>query len=160
MNLGKRLFLGVCISVSSIGAIVAQTERQVVQPQQEKQETKVTDAELKAFADVYQKVQQQNQKAQQQMKSTIKEKGLTVERYQKISKAQNNPNSETEVTEKEQAQLKELKEAFKKMQMTFQQKAAQMIEKSDLGMERYKEIYQKVQRDKTLQERFGKMMNG
>ncbi len=160
MNLGKRLFLGVCISISSVGAIVAQTERQVVQPQQEKQETKVTDAELKAFADVYQKVQQQNQKAQQQMQSTIKEKGLTVERYQKISKAQNNPNSETEVTEKEQAQLKELKEEFKKMQMTFQQKAAQMIEKSDLGMERYKEIYQKVQRDKTLQERFGKMMNG
>lgn len=161
MKFTKQLIAGLCMSLLSVGIIGAQTERQVVQPQQESQEsTEVTDAELKKFAGVYQKVQKQNQKAQQKMKSTIQEKGLTVERYQKISKAQNNPNAETEVTEEEQTKLKELTEEFKKMQMAFQQRAGKMIEESDLSRKRYQEIYQKVQRDKALQERFGEMMNG
>ncbi|MGM0478758.1 MAG: DUF4168 domain-containing protein [Bacteroidota bacterium] len=161
MKFTKQLIAGLCMSLLSVGIIGAQTERQVVQPQQESQEsTEVTDAELKEFASVYQKVQKQNQKAQKKMKSKIQEEGLTVERYQKISKAQNNPNAETEVSEEEKAKLKSLNDKFEKMQMEMEEKAGKMIEESDLSMKRYQEIYQKVQQDKALQERFGEMMNG
>ena len=114
------------------------------------QEAKVTDAQIDAFASIYQYIQTENMKAQQDYVTIIEEEGLTTERFNEIHTASLDPNSQSdatpEETKKHQAALAKIESKNEDVQKLFVAK----IEESGMSVEQYQELNQKIQTDPEL----------
>ena len=117
------------------------------------QENKISDNELKKFADAYMNVQIQNQEAQQEMITIIQDEGLKVERFSDIEQATMDPNHKTDATEAEMKMHANATAKIEKMQPELEKKAIKEIESNGLTFERFKEIATVIQQDQGLQEK-------
>lgn len=122
--------------------------------------TSVSDQDLETFVVIYKEVQTENQKVQQKMVGTIEEEGMDVNRYNEINQASANPNAEVDATDEEMEMYEEVTKKVENIQTTFQQKVKTLIEEEGMSLKRYQEVYAALQKDKSLQEKFGKLMNG
>ena len=121
-------------------------------------QSKVTDAELGKFAEAFQVVQMENQKAQQKMAKVISDNGMEVERFSAIQQASANPNQEVDATDKEMKAHDAIMAEIKKMQPAIEAKMEKAVADSGITIERYQAIGTALQQDKSLQQRFQKMM--
>lgn len=113
----------------------------------------ITDDQFDKFATAFQTVQEANNKAQMQMVTVIEDEGLTAERFNTIHQATLDPNQESDATAKEK---KQHQAALAKLEAKNEELQAQMEEKikaSGLTMEKYQEIFQKVQTDPEMQQK-------
>tara|TARA_R100000951_G_scaffold113176_1_gene114689 strand:+ start:171 stop:623 length:453 start_codon:yes stop_codon:yes gene_type:complete len=121
----------------------------------------VSDEDLEAFVVIYKEVQTENKKIQQKMAGTIQAEGMEIKRFNEINQANANPNKEVEATTEEMEAYNKVTKKVKKMRTDFQQKVKEMInEAEDMTLEKYQEIYAELQKDKSLQKKFGELMNG
>jgi len=143
-----------CGATATIGQETLQT-----MPQQE-QGTEVTDQELEKFATVYLEVQTESEKMQGEAVEVIEKEGMGVERFNELANAQNDPSQEVEAEEEELEKITVIGTKIQKIQTDFQERVAGMIEKQGLTIQRYQEVYQAIQQDQNLQQRFGELING
>lgn len=142
------------------GATTAISQEGVqVMPQQE-QSVDVSDQELEKFANVYIEVQSESQKMQGEAVEVIEKGGMDVERFNELANAQNNPNQEVEAKEEELEKVNVIGTKIQKIQMDFQERVSGMIEKEGLTVQRYQEVYQAIQQDQDLQQKFGELIKG
>ncbi len=114
---------------------------------------KVTDAELDQFATVFQQMRMMNQEVQQKMAQTVAEENMDIQRFNEIHKAQLDPAKEVKTSEEEQEKYEEIVAEIEDVQLDFQEKMEEAIQKSGLSIERYQQIATRLQTDAELQER-------
>jgi len=120
----------------------------------------VSDEDLETFVVIYKEVQTENQKVQQKMVGTIQEEGMDVNRYNEINQANADPNVEVDATEEELDAFDKVTKKVEKIQKDFQTEVKEMIESEGMTLQEYQEVYAALQKDKSLQEKFGELMNG
>lgn len=114
---------------------------------------KVTDAELDQFATVFQQMRMMNQEVQQKMAQTVAEEEMDIQRFNEIHKAQLDPAKEVKTSEQEQEKYEEIISEIEEVQLDFQKKMENAIQKSGLTIEKYQQIATRLQTDAELQER-------
>ncbi|RFC53495.1 DUF4168 domain-containing protein [Brumimicrobium aurantiacum] len=152
------LILAIALSTGATTALSQNTGTPMPQPQQ--QTTTVSDSELEKFATIYVDVQEKSQEMQQNAAKIIQEEGMELERFNELAQANKNPNKEADATEKESKQLTKINTKIQKIQTEFQAKVAEMIQEEGLTVKRYQEVFAALQQDKSLQEKFGAMIQG
>lgn len=114
----------------------------------------VSDAQFKKFAVAFEAVQKDNNKAQLEMVEMIEAEGLTAQRFNEIHMASLNANQESDASasekKKHQAILGKLEERNVVLQAAMESK----IKEAGLTVEEYQQIFQKIQSDPAMQERF------
>lgn len=125
---------------------------------QEVQTTAVSNEELKQFANVYVEVQNESQLMQNKAVQLIEEEGMQVERFNELANAQNNPNQSVEPKEGEVEKLKSISTEIQKVQLDFQEKVGEIIQREGLTMQRYQEVYQAIQQDQSLQQKLSTLI--
>lgn len=138
-------------------AVFAQTQQV---PQQQQEQTKVTDAELTKFVKALQGIQVVTQQAQQQMMQVVKEEGMEIPRFNEIHEATINPEVEVEATTEEIATHKEIIGQLETMQASIQQQMEKLIKDQGLSLEKYEQIAMRLQSDTELQQRIQQMIQG
>ncbi len=164
--INKKKIAAFALSLFFVGASVS-AFAQVPQNQpaqnptlnQQQEKTKVSDEELKQFATVYPKVQEESQKAQQKMVGVIEKDGMKLERFNEIQTA-TMQNQKTDATEDEMKTYKKITGELDKLQPEIQKKMQSLITSSGLSVERFQAIAVAIQSDQNLQSRFQEMMNG
>ncbi|WP_339696841.1 DUF4168 domain-containing protein [uncultured Marixanthomonas sp.] len=141
--------------VTLLGGLSFAQAQDTMQPQPQ---SKVTDAELGKFAKAFQVVQMENQKAQQKMATVISDNGMEVERFSTIQQATANPNQDVDATDAEMKKHGAIMAEIKKMQPAIEAKMEKAVADSGITIERYQAIGTALQQDKSLQQRFQKMM--
>lgn len=142
------------------GATTAMSQEEMqVMPQQE-QTSDVSDQELEKFANVYIEVQSESQKMQSEAVEVIEKEGMDIERFNELANAQNDPNQEIEADEQELEKVNVIGTKIQKIQTDFQERVAGMIQKEGLTIQRYQEVYQAIQQDQNLQQKFGALIKG
>ncbi len=114
----------------------------------------VKDSELEEFADVYQQLMERNREVQQELIGMIEDEGLSVEKYQKMREADMNPDAEVEdISDADKQKKEKIDGKIKEMEPKIQKEQEEMIKKSPLGSDRYKEIAMALQNDQNLQQK-------
>ena len=106
----KKVISTIGIFLFTAFAVTAQTEE------------KVTDAQLKKFADAYMSVQKSNQAIQQEMVSAIENEGLSPERFNEIYEANMDPEKDAKATDEEMEQQKAAMTKIQEIQQSSQEK--------------------------------------
>lgn len=123
--------------------------------------SKVSDDDLETFVVIYKEVQTENKRVQQKMAGTIQGEGMEIKRYNEINQASANPNKEVEASTEEMEAYNKVTKKVNEIRTEFQQKVKGIIEEAeDMTLEKYQEIYAELQKDKSLQKKFGELMNG
>lgn len=136
-----------------------QQQQQQMQQQPEQQDIDVEDEELEQFADIYQDVMQKNQEAQEEMVEAIKKEGLSVEDYQKMREADNNPEADDQdVSDEDLAKKENIDNKIQEMEPKLQEEQTNIIEDSDLSVDRYQEIAMALRSDQDLQQKLQKIL--
>lgn len=131
-----------------------QPPQQAQQGQDQGQDVDVDDDELEQFANVFQDVQKINQDAQDKMIKKIEDQGLDVERYQELRSADSNPDSDVDASDEELEKKEKIDDAIEDMEPKLQKEQTDIIEKSDMDMDRYQEIAMALRSDQDLQQKF------
>jgi len=139
--------------VTLLGGLSLAQAQNTVQAQ-----SKISDAELGKFAKAFQVIQMENQQAQQKMAAVISDNGMEVERFSTIQQAAANPNQEVDATDAEMKKHDMIMAEIKKMQPAIEAKMEKAVADSGITIERYQAIGSALQQDKSLQQRFQKMM--
>lgn len=148
----KLKFIGaMLLSVTLLSSTFAQTG---------KTGTKVSDEDLEKFVNVYQVVQMENQQLQQGMVEMIQEEGMEVERFNEIHSASSSPEGEVEAGSEELAIHQKVVKKMEEKQNEFQERVTELIEKEGLTLEKYQEVFQELQADQKLQQKFSELMQG
>lgn len=126
---------------------------------QSQPKTKISDKELREFAAVYPKVQSESQKAQQQMAAVIEKDGMELNRFNEIATAELQ-NKKSDATKEEKKTYDKITKELDAIQPEIQKNIESVITSSGLSVERFQAIALAIQRDKDLQNRFQKIMNG
>lgn len=114
----------------------------------------VKDSELEEFADVYQQLMERNQEVQQEVVGMIEDEGLSIETYQKMREADMNPDANVEdVSDDDKEKKEKIDGKIKELEPKIQKEQEEIIEKSDLGSDRYNEIAMALQNDEDLQQK-------
>ena len=117
------------------------------------QEQKISDKKFDMFVEVFQTIQQENNKAQMEMAGIIEGEGLTTERFNEIYQAEQNPQQDSDASAEEKKQhaaaMTKLEAKNKELQGMMEAK----IKEKGLTMEDYQQIYQKVQTDPEMQQK-------
>jgi uncharacterized protein YhaN len=121
---------------------------------------KVSEEDLETFVVIYKEVQTENKKIQQKMVGTIQAEGMDINRYNEINQANANPETEVDATDEELKAFEKVTKKVKKIQKDFQAEVKEMIESEGMSLKEYQEVYAALQKDKSLQEKFGELMNG
>jgi hypothetical protein len=119
---------------------------------QQQQSIEVSDSELQTFAQIMQKVQQEQKKSQGKMLEAIKNNGMEVKRYQEIARAKNQGQN-VEMTDQEQKAYQAIQQVMKKEQQKMNQKMQSILKQHKMGRRRYIQISRALQQDKELQKR-------
>lgn len=138
------------LSVMSTAVVFAQNPQI---PQQQQEQIEVSDEELSEFAEAFQGIRMINQQAQQEMAKVVQEGGMEIKRFNEIHEATLNPAVEVEATEEEKEQHKEIAEGIEDLQENYQGKMEEVIEDTDMTVQRYQQIATSLQTDPELQER-------
>lgn len=138
------------LSVMSTAVVFAQNPQI---PQQQQEQIEVSDEELSEFAEAFQGIRMINQQAQQEMATVVQEGGMEIKRFNEIHEATLNPAVEVEATEEEKEQHKEIASGIEDLQETYQGKMEEVIEDTDMTVQRYQQIATSLQTDPELQER-------
>jgi hypothetical protein len=121
----------------------------------------VSDQDLETFVVIYKEVQTENKKIQQKMVGTIQGEGMDIKRYNEINQANANPNTEVEATTEEMEAYNKVTKKVNKIRTEFQAEVKSMIDEAeDMTLEKYQKIYGELQKDKSLQKKFGELMEG
>jgi len=121
----------------------------------------VSDKDLETFVVIYKEVQTENKKIQQKMVGTIQGEGMEIKRYNEINQANANPNKEIEASAEEMEAYNEVTKKVNKIRTEFQAEVKSMIDEAeDMTLEKYQKIYGELQKDKSLQKKFGELMEG
>lgn len=135
----KRVtFLLSLILLSSV-ALIAQTDAE-----------EVSDTELTNFAEVFQEVQQISEGKQDKMVQAIEGEGLTLERYNAIGKAQRSGDEDFEITEEEIEKLQAINSRLVEIDSKTNEAIQTKLSANDLTYERYRQIFQSVQKSDDL----------
>ncbi|GAA4319973.1 hypothetical protein GCM10023115_46740 [Pontixanthobacter gangjinensis] len=145
-----KKFISSLLFVFAVGTASVAAQNTTM-PQQEKIE--VSDAELNEFAEVFQKMRMMNQQVQQEMMAVVQEEELELQRFNEIHQAKMDPKKEVETTDAEDKKYKAVVAEFEVIQPEFQKKMQQVIEESDLSMERYQQMAMALRSDAELQQR-------
>jgi hypothetical protein len=114
---------------------------------------KISDENFDKFVEVFQTIQQENNKAQMEMASIIEGEGLTTQRFNEIFQADQNPQKESDATAEEKKQHAAAMVKLEAKNKELQKKMEGMIESAGLTMEQYQNIYKKIQTDQELQQK-------
>lgn len=157
MNTMKKL-KSLILFVALFGAVA--TYAQVPQEmQQEQPQIEVEDAELEQFATVFRDVMQKGQQANQEMVGIIEDEGMSIDRYQELREADTNPESDVEkATSDENKQKEKIDEKIEKVGAQVQQEQTEIVEKSDLSVDRYQEIAMALRTDQDLQQKLQQIL--
>ena len=124
------------------------------------QEQKISVKKFDMFVEVFQTIQQENNKAQMEMAGIIEGEGLTTERFNEIYQAEQNPQQESDASAEEKKQhaaaMTKLEAKNKELQGMMEAK----IKEKGLTMEDYQQIYQKVQTDPEMQQKLMARLQG
>lgn len=159
----------IILSLALVGGMTAfvqaqdETQQQQQAPQmqqQQQQDIDVNDDELEEFANVYQTVMQKNQEAQEELVQTIKDEGLTVEEYQKFRQAENNPDAEgaEEASGDDKKKKENIDAKIEEMEPKLQKQQTDIIEDSELSVDRYQKIAMALRSDQDLQQKLQKIL--
>ena len=124
------------------------------------QEQKISVKKFDMFVEVFQTIQQENNKAQMEMAGIIEGEGLTTERFNEIYQAEQNPQQDSDASAEEKKQhaaaMTKLEAKNKELQGMMEAK----IKEKGLTMEDYQQIYQKVQTDPEMQQKLMARLQG
>lgn len=157
MSIKKKLKTA-ALFVALMGGVTAFAQTPQPVQQQENAQTEVNDSELQEFATVFKQVMLKNREAQQELVKVIQKEGLTVERYQELRKAEMDPEATVELKDGEKDKKANVDAQFKKMGPKLQKEQEDIIENSNLSLQRYKEIAMTLRSNKDLQMKFQKML--
>ncbi len=121
-------------------------------------EQKVSDEQLKQFANAYQIVQQESMKVQQEMMGVIQEAGLQPQRFNEMYQAKNNPNKTVEATDEEKKMFEKAMGKIESMQASIQAKMEEKVKSSGMDMKTYESIMNKMRTSPELQKRIQTLM--
>ncbi len=117
----------------------------------------ISDEELETFVDVAVEIMPLQQEAQRKMVEEIEDNGLSVERFNSILEAQTR-GMEPEATEEEMESFDNTMNKIEDIQVEYQEKIAEEIEKAGMSPERFDEILARYQQDPELQMRVHEKM--
>lgn len=100
MKLRTQITILTVAILTSLPSAFGQDKEVKMVPQQQEQATDVSNQELQQFANVYKKVQTENQKVQQKVVKMIGNEGLDVKRYQELAQASKNPKKEVDASKR------------------------------------------------------------
>lgn len=127
--------------------------------QQEQPKIEVNDAELEQFAVVFKDIMQKGQQANQEMVGTIEQEGMSLERYQELREADGNPDANIKQASKEEAEQKaNIDQKIEEIGMRVQQEQTDIVEKSELSVDRYQEIAMALRGDQDLQQKLQRIL--
>lgn len=129
-------------------------------PQQQQQQTEVSDADLKKFVAAVQQIQMISQQAQQEMMQVVEKGGMEVPRFNEIHEATMNPEVEVEATTEEKATHKKIIGELETMQAGVQEQMEKLIKEQGLSLEKYEQIAMQLQSNTALQQRIQQMIQG
>lgn len=123
-------------------------------------QSEVSDEDLDKFVNIYKVVQTENQKLQEGMVEMIQAEGMEVERFNEIHAASSSPEGEVDASSDELATHQKVVKKIEKKQNEFQEYVSELIEEEGLTLERYQEVFQQLQADQELQQKFSEKMQG
>lgn len=143
----KLKFIGaMLLSVTFLSSTFAQSE--------------VSDEDLEKFVNVYKVVQTENQQLQQGMVEMIQKEGMEVERFNEIHSASSSPEGEVDASSEELATHQKVVKKIEEKQNEFQERVTELIEEEGLTLDKYQEVFQELQADQELQQKFSELMQG
>lgn len=121
---------------------------------------KVSDTELKQFANAVINIQQINQEAQSAMLEIVDQSGFELEKFNDIYDAAMKEDTETlsQLSEEETEKFESIMARFEAMQGIFQKKMEDAIAKEQISMDRFNEISVMLENDFDLQARLQALM--
>ena len=135
----RRFTFLLSLILLSSAALFAQTDAE-----------EVSDTELTNFAEVFQEVQQISEGKQDKMVQAIEGEGLTLERYNAIGKAQRSGDEDFEITEEEIEKLQVINSKLVEIDSKTNEAIQTKLSANDLTYERYRQIFQSVQKSDDL----------
>ncbi len=120
---------------------------------------KVSDAELKQFAEAFTAIQEVNQRAQTEMINVVEQAGFDLVRFNELFEASQNPNVQaTPATPEETKKFEGVLARMEAMQGVFQKQMEDAVAKKGITVERFEEVGNALENDTVLQQRFQAMM--
>lgn len=132
------------------------------QKMKNKKDIDVSKKELKQFASLVQKQQEEQRSAMKDIQAMLSDKGMTMQRFQQIMMSKRKPNAADSLkpNKEEQKTMKKIQPKMQKMQQKAQKRIQSAIDSSDLTKERFQAIGGALRSDKDLMMRFQKVMQG
>ena len=124
---------------------------------QQEGENDYTDEELEMFVDAAIEIMPLQQEAQEKMIEEVEDSGLSLERFNTILEAQSR-GMESDATEEEIESVRSTLVSLEEIQVDYQGKIDEQIEKSGITPEKFEEIFARYQQDPDLQMRINQIM--
>lgn len=125
---------------------------QTVTPAQKQGSDKISDADLKKYAQVSEGLSEMQQNSRTEMEAIVKDNGMELKRFSEISRAKQSGNT-IEMTDEEEKNYNTISTKLQEYNQKNQQKAMQILEKHSLNQQKFMQIRQKLRSDKELQTR-------
>lgn len=120
----------------------------------------ISDNEMNQFASAVQKVEGVNQQVQQAMVKAVEKEGLNVERFNEIYQAEQDPTKESNSSQEELQKFKSANAELGKLQSQAQVEMEKQVKSEGLTTKRYQEIATTIQKDRELQQKLQKILQG
>jgi|AntRauTorcE11898_2_1112593.scaffolds.fasta_scaffold65668_1 hypothetical protein len=157
----KKGFLTLVITLAVSTGMFAQGMNGMMQ-QQPQNIPAVEDAELEEFVSVAVELEKINAESQTKIQKMIEDEGMTTQEFSQIYQVKANPKADQakldEFSEEKIATVDELLPKLNEVQQASQQKTMAKVQESDLSIQRFTQINQKLQGDQELQQRFQQLM--
>ncbi|EPA00086.1 hypothetical protein A33Q_0254 [Indibacter alkaliphilus LW1] len=132
---------------------------QEVMPQQMEVQEDFPEEDIKKFVDVNLQVMPIQEKYQSKMMESIEESGMTVERFEALSMAQQNGDiREASEDPEELAAYNKAGQEIMQIQSEMQNEVVGHISESDLGPEKFQQIYMAYTQSEKVRAKIDKMM--
>lgn len=122
----------------------------------------VEDEELEQFVGVAVELEKINAESQMKIQKMIEDEGMSTDEFSQIYQVKANPQADQsqldEFSDEKVEKVDELLPKLNEVQQESQQKTMSKVEESDLSVQRFTQINQKLQADQELQQRFQQMM--
>jgi hypothetical protein len=157
----KKGFLTLVITLAVSTGMFAQGMNGMMQ-QQPQNIPAFEDAELEEFVSVAVELEKINAESQTKIQKMIEDEGMTTQEFSQIYQVKANPQADQakldEFSEEKIATVDELLPKLNEVQQASQQKTMAKVQESDLSIQRFTQINQKLQGDQELQQRFQQLM--
>ncbi|MDX1670770.1 MAG: DUF4168 domain-containing protein [Balneolaceae bacterium] len=149
------LFIGLFFVASAAYGQGGQQQMQALDPDS------VSQQELQSMVQITDSIQVISQKVQDDIRNLVQDEGMEFERFQKIMMSKQNPQmaQNVEATPEEEKLLQELQPKIMSMSQEVQMKSMQIVQNSDLSMQRFQQIFRTLQANPELAKRFQALKN-